>query len=72
MAKTIEGYELSPSFLPVSTISHSIGSTLNPYLIKFSSKSRMPPIKRSKNPQLTRPEKSLKFELHENLKNVKN
>lgn len=31
----------------------------------------MPPIKRSKKPQLTSPEKSLKFELHENLKKLK-
>lgn len=35
---------LSPSFLPVKTINHCIGSTLNPYLIKFSSNNLMPPI----------------------------
>lgn len=33
--------------------------------MKFSSKSLSPPIVSRRNPQLTRPEKSLKFELHE-------
>lgn len=59
-----DGYVVSPSFLPVNTISHCMGSTLMPYLIKFSSSSLMPPIVRRRNPQLTKPEKSLKLELH--------
>lgn len=54
MAKTTDGYELSPSFFPVRTMNHCIGSTLNPYLIKFSKSNRNPPIVRRRNPQFTR------------------
>lgn len=61
----IDGYDESPASFPVSTNNHCIGSTLNPYLMKFSSSSRNPPIVRRRKPQLTRPEKLLKFELHE-------
>lgn len=63
--KTTDGYVASPSFFPVRTISHCTGSTLKPYLIKFSNNSLKPPIVSRRKPQLTRPEKSLKFELHE-------
>lgn len=61
---TTDGYVASPSFFPVSTMNHCIGSTRNPYLMKFSSSSRNPPIVSRRNPQFTRPEKSLKLELH--------
>lgn len=36
------------------------------YLIRFSSSRRMPPMPSSRNPQLTRPVKLSKPELHEN------
>lgn len=64
-ARTIDGCELSPSPLPVNTMNHCTGSTRNPYLMKFSRRRRKPPIVRSKKPQFTKPEKSLKLELHE-------
>lgn len=56
----------SPSLLPVRTIIHWAGSILIPYFIKFSKSNLTPPIVSNRKPQLTRPVKFWKSELHEN------
>lgn len=55
-----------PSSRPVITMIHWTGSIRMPYLMRFSSSRRTPPIVNSKKPQLTRPVKLSKPELHEN------
>lgn len=63
--RIIDGHP-SPSSRPVSTMTHCNGSTRMPYFNRFSSNSLNPPIVNSRKPQLTRPVKSWKPELHEN------
>lgn len=63
--RIIDGQPL-PASPPVSTMTHCNGSTRMPYFIRFSSNNLKPPIVNSRKPQLTRPVKSWKPELHEN------
>lgn len=64
--KRMNDGQLSPPSRPFNTMSHCSGSTRMPYLIRFSNSKRKPPIVNSRKPQLTRPVKSWKPELHEN------